>query len=151
MAGEAGAAVVALGEAERLEQALDAQVAERVGADVLADAVDRHPGGDQLAPAGDVDPEVAGVDERRAVDADVDFARAAALAQQADELTGGRAADDRVVDDDDPLTAEDLGQGVVLQVDAGLAHALLGLNERSVYVAALDQPLAVRQPAGLGV
>ena len=59
--------------------------------------------------------------------------------------TSGRvAADDRVVDRDHPL-AGDLGDGVVLELDSLAAQLLIGLDERALDVAVLDQPLAERK------
>ena len=47
----------------------------------------------------------------------------AGLAQHPDERALGVAAHDRVVDDDEPLAADDLAQRVELEPDAELADA----------------------------
>ena len=67
----------------------------------------------------------------------------AGVEEHLDDLARRRAAHDRVVDDHEPL-ARDLGERVELHPDPLLAHALLGLDERPVHVAVLDQALAER-------
>ena len=69
----------------------------------------------------------------------------ARVEEHRDELPRRVAADDRVVDDHEPL-AGDLGERVELQSDALLAQLLVGLDEGAADVAVLDQPLAVRDP-----
>ena len=70
-------------------------------------------------------PEEAGVPQRRGADAQVDLARAGA-AQQADDLLLRRPPHDAVVDHDDALAAQHLGQRVVLQARRLLAHRWSG-------------------------
>jgi hypothetical protein len=53
------------------------------------------------------------------------------LAQHADQRPLGVAADDRVVDDDQPLAADDVAQRVQLQPDAQLPDGLARLDERA--------------------
>ena len=62
-----------------------------------------------------------------------------------DDLPRRRAAHDRVVDDHEPLPRH-LGERVELHPDPLVAHALLGLDERAMHVAVLDQALAERDP-----
>ena len=71
----------------------------------------------------------------------------ARVEQHRDDLARRVAADDRVVDDHEPL-AGDLGERVELHPDALLAQPLVRLDERAPDVAVLDQPLAVRDPGG---
>ena len=104
--------------------------------------IDRRAAISSLAPR-EVDAEVAGVTLRRAVDPHVDFLRAS-LAKEADDRPRRVAADDRVVDHDDALALEHLGQRVELQVDADLAQMLVRLDERPADVAVLDEPLGER-------
>ncbi len=73
----------------------------------------------------------------------------AGVEEHLDDLPRRRAAHDRVVDDHEPL-AGDLGERVELHPDPLVAHPLLGLDERAVNVAVLDQPLAERDPARAG-
>ena len=70
----------------------------------------------------------------------------ARLEEHRHDLPGGRAADDRVVDDDDALPAH-LGQRVELHADPVLAQSLVGLDERPPDVAVLDQALLEGDPA----
>jgi hypothetical protein len=49
-----------------------------------------------------------------------------------------------VVDDDDALAAEHLGDRVQLEAHRGLARRLIGHDEGPAGVAVLDEPLAVR-------
>ena len=72
--------------------------------------------------------------------------RRARLEQHQHDRPRRVAADDRVVDDHDPL-ARDLGDRVELHPDPLLAHLLVGLDERAPHVAVLDQALAERDPA----
>ena len=61
------------------------------------------------------------------------------------------AADDRVVDHDDPLARDDVPERVQLQPDAALPDRLARLDEGPADVGVLDQALPVRDAAGLGV
>ena len=67
----------------------------------------------------------------------------AGLAQHPDQGALGVAAHDRVVDDDQPLAADDVAQRVELEPDAELADGLAGLDEGAADVGVLDQALAV--------
>ena len=71
----------------------------------------------------------------------------AGVAQHLDDLAGRVAADDRVVDDDQLLAADDVGQRVELQPQAVLAQLLPGLDEGPRDVAVLDEAVVLRQPA----
>ena len=62
----------------------------------------------------------------------------------------GVAADDRVVDDDDPLAADHVLEGVELEADAELAQGLAGLDEGAADVGVLDEALAVGDAGLLG-
>ena len=53
----------------------------------------------------------------------MDFARAG-IAHHLDDLHAGRAADDRIVDQHDPLALDQRAVGVVLQLDAEVADFL---------------------------
>ena len=72
------------------------------------------------------------------------------LAQHAHQRAGV-AAHDGVVDDDQPLAADDVAQRVQLQPDAELADGLAGLDERAPDVGVLHQALAVRDARALRV
>src|SRR4051812_42762451 len=69
VAGEAGVAEVLARNADGVDHAVEAEIPERVRADVLANALDVHAGGDQLATARRVDPQVARVHHWRGRDA----------------------------------------------------------------------------------
>ena len=75
----------------------------------------------------------------------------AGLAQHPDLGALGVAADDRVVDDDQPLAADHVLEGVELEPDAELAQGLAGLDERAADVGVLDEALAEGDAALLGV
>src|SRR5262249_26955864 len=83
-----------------LDHAVEAQVPQRVGLDRGADLFNGKTGRHELAAAAGVDAVVAGVEDRRRRDADVDFARAG-MAEHPYDLPAGGASDDRVVDEDD--------------------------------------------------
>src|SRR5437867_1422572 len=134
--GEAGGAV-----ASRLllagEQPFVREVAERVGAEVVADLLDRLDRADQLAAAGGVDAVEAGMRHRRRADAEVHLLGAVA-AQHAHQLAAGRAAHDRVVHQHDPLAGQDLAHRVELDAHAGIPLALMGLDEGAADVMVAD-------------
>ena len=148
-AGEAGVAVVFGGRADRLVDALHREVGERVGAELVGDLLDRPAVGDHLLARRHVDPVVARMADRRRADPQVDLG-GAGLAQHPDDLAGRVAADDRVVDDDDPLAGDDLRQRVELQPQAALAQLLAGLDEGPGDVAVLDQAVVAGQARGAG-
>ena len=75
----------------------------------------------------------------------------AGLAEHPDLRPLGVAAHDRVVDDDDPLAADHVLEGVELEPDAELAQGLAGLDERAADVGVLHEALAERDAALLGV
>src|SRR6476469_5155926 len=123
---EAGEAEPVVRQVQRGEDAADRQVAERVGADEVPDLVDSVGRCDQLRLDLGVDPVEARVVDRRGADPDVDLLGAGA-AEQRDDLLGGRAPDDRVVDDRQALPADDLAERVQLHGHAAVAHRLAGL------------------------
>ena len=85
-----------------VDEALQRDVAQGVGADGAADLVDREPVRDELGAGGEVDAVEARPLDRRRGDPDVDLG-GAGLAQHPDQGALGVAAHDRVVDDDEPL------------------------------------------------
>src|SRR5580765_3372341 len=125
-------------------------VAEGVGTDRPAYLFDPDPGGDQLGPGREVDPVEAGPADRRGGDPDVHLG-GAGLTEHPDERALGVAADDRVVDHDEPLAADDLAQRVELEPDTELADGLRGLDEGAADVGVLDEALAVGDAGLLGV
>src|SRR6476620_8807921 len=145
VAGEASVAVFERVAADRLVDALHREIGQRVGVDLLGDLVDRALVGDHLLAGRHVDAVVAGVADRRRRDPQVDL-RGAGVAQHADDLAGGVAADDRVVDDDQALAGDYLRQRVELQPQAVFAQLLAGLDEGPGDVAVLDQTVVPRQP-----
>src|SRR5581483_8886423 len=68
---EAGEAEPLVGQVERVEHALDREIAERIGPDERPDLLDRMVGRDQLGLDLGVDPVEAGVVDRRGADPDV--------------------------------------------------------------------------------
>ena len=84
--------------------------------------------------------------DRRRRDAHVHLARAR-VAQHLHDLARRVAAHDRVVDDDEALAGDDLGQRVELHPQAVLAQLLARLDERARDVAVLDEAVVLRQPA----
>ena len=66
------------------------------------------------------------------------------LAQHRHDLLRRRAAHDRVVDDDEPLAADRVGQRVELQLHAAVAQRLRRLDERAADVVVLVEAVAVR-------
>src|SRR5262249_45336889 len=133
--------------AERREHPLDREVAQAVRLDEPLDLLDRLVGRDQLAARRRVDAVVAGVHRRRRGDAHVHLA-GPGVAQHPDDLARGRAADDRVVDQDDPLALHDLADRIQLDLDSEVPDGLLGLDERAADVVIADEAQRERD-AGL--
>ena len=70
--------------------------------------------------------------------------RGTCFAQHRDDLARGRAAHDRIVDHDQALAADVLGQRVELHAHTTTALLLARLDERTADVAILHQAVAVR-------
>ena len=68
------------------------------------------------------------------------------LAQHADDFSRGRAAHDRVVDQNDPLSRHHLSNGIELDLDPKMADRLLGLDEGPPDVVVSHQPECKREP-----
>src|SRR5258706_1650916 len=136
--------------ADGAHEARDRQVREAVGADVAAHLLDGPPRRDELLGRADVDAHEARVAHRRARDPHVDFL-GAGRPQALDDAPRRGAADDGVVDGDEPFAPDRPRQCVELQHHAGLAQRLVRLDERAVDVAALHKRLAERDARGLGV
>ncbi len=132
------------------DQALQRDVAQRVGADRPAHALGVQGAGHQLGPGGEVDPVEARPAHRRRGDPHVHLHRAG-LAQHPDQRALGVAAHDRVVHHDQPLAPDDVAQRVELEPDAELPDGLRGLDEGAPDVGVLDQALAVGDAGALGV
>src|SRR5438094_1209282 len=145
LAREAGVTVRLARLADGLVDAGEREVVQRVAVQLGGDLLDRAPVGDHLLARRHVDAVVARVLDRRRRDAHV-YLRRAGVAQHADDLARRVAAPDRVVDDDEPLAADDLGKRVELQPQAVLAQLLAGLDERPRDVAVLDEAVVLRQP-----
>src|SRR4051812_5208723 len=130
--------------ADRLVDAVERQIRERVAAQLLGDLLDGAPVGDHLLARRHVDAVVARVLDRRRRDPHVDLLRAG-VAEHLDDLARRVAADDRVVDDDQALARHHLGQRVELQPQAVLAQLLAGLDERARDVAVLHEAVVLGQ------
>ena len=113
LAGEAAHTEPIRGAADSARQALDAQVAQRVRAHLLAYLLYVHVGGYQLFPGRHIHPEVACGDYRRSGDSQMDLTRAAP-AEQLDDVRRRRTPDDAVVHDDQPLASYDARHRVEL-------------------------------------
>src|SRR6266581_6514504 len=135
---------------ERRDEPLQGQVSERIRGDELGDLRHGLLIRDELVPRLHVDPEVAREPDRRASDPDVDLFRAG-LPQDLDDLPDRRAADDRVVDQDDPLVLHRGADGVQLEHDPDLAVLLVRHDERPLDVPVLDQPFDDRKSGDLRV
>ncbi len=142
LAREARAADRVLGQLGRRLHPVDREVVQRGRADVDAHLLDRAVRGRELVLVGHVDAVEARRDDGRRRDADVHLGRAR-VEEHLHELARRVPADDRVVDDDDPLPV-DLVERVELHADPLLAHALLGLDEGARDVAVLDERLVER-------
>src|SRR4029077_7767929 len=90
---------------ERRPQRVERKIAQRISAKELADFFDGFLRGDQFFAARSIHSIVTGRNRRRATDADVHFG-GAGLANQADDLAAGGAADDGIVDQNHALAFE---------------------------------------------
>src|SRR3954454_12163007 len=149
LAVEAGAAELVGLDGRRGRELLERDVAEGVRADRRADLVDRQAVGDELGERGEVDAVEARPLHRWRGDADVYLGRPG-LAQHAHDGPLGVAADDRVVDDDDPLAGDRGAERVELEADAELTDRVGRLDEGAADVRVLHQSRAVRDPRALG-
>lgn len=147
---EASQAESVLSSSRRANRAIDAQVPEGGGTDVLADPVDRHDRGRELAPAGHVDSIEAGVGDGWRRDPDVNLGRAG-LKEHPHDLLGRGGPDDGVVDEDDSLAGNVFDERRQLHPHPNFPHPLVGLDEGPVDVSALHHPLSKRDLAGLGI
>ena len=102
---------------------------------------------DHLGAGRHIDPVVARMLDRRRRDPEVDLS-GAGIAQHPDDLASRVAADDRVVDDHQPLAGDDLGQRVELQPQALAPQLLTRLDERPRDVAVFDEPVVLGQSCG---
>src|SRR6187200_2091658 len=132
------------------DHALLREVPQRVGADVVADLLDGQVRADELLPRRHVDPVEARPLDRRAGDTRV-YLGGTGLAQGLHDLPRGGAADDRVVDDDQPLAAYGVGDRVQLELHAAVAQQLARLDERAPHVVVLVQAVAVRDAGELRI
>src|SRR6185436_11660194 len=135
---------------ERVVQAVEGEVLERVGADERADLLGAVRGGDELVPPGGVDAVVTGTDGGGRADAQVDLPRPG-LADHGDDLARGGAADDGVVDDHHPAPHQHLAHRRQLQLHAEAADLLRGLDEGAADVVRAHQALAEGDAALPGV
>src|SRR5215467_665970 len=87
------------------------KIAEGIRAEEFADLFRRVARGDQLFAGGRVHAVVAGGDCRRATDAHMNFARAS-VADHADNLAAGGAADDGIVHENDALAFDEAAHGI---------------------------------------
>ena len=138
-AGKARIAVAALG--HDLQQALDRKEGQRIGANVLADLIDRLVSADELRLHVGIDAVEARPDDLGRVDADVNLL-GAGVAQHLDELHHGGAANDGVVDDDQALALDIVAQWIELHAHAHGTQLLRGLDKRTAHIAILDEALA---------
>ena len=136
--------------AGRGAHAVEIEVRERVDVEVVADLADRQVGREQLAAPAGVHAVEARPAVRRRRHPEVHLGRAG-LAQHRDHLARGGAAHDGVVDDDELLALDVLGQRVELQAHADAALLLVRLDERAPDVPVLHEAVAVGDARRAGV
>ena len=131
-------------------QRADRQVAQGVGSDDLRDFFERVVRGDELVGGVDVRAVVAGMEEGRRGDAQVDLL-GPRLADEVGDALARCAAHDGVVDEHDSLAANCLIDGV--ELDAHLVDAVLlaGRDEGAPDVLVLDEADAVGDARGAAV
>src|SRR5882762_5679693 len=126
------------GIADRSAQRRERNIAQRIGAQELADFFGRVRGGDQFLARGRVHAVVARRNRRRATDAHVDFF-CADLADHADDLAAGGATDDEIVDQNHALAFEQATNGIELELHAEITNSLRRLDEGAADVMIANQ------------
>ena len=118
--------------------AVDAEIAQAVHTNLLADFLHRQPTGDQLVLAVDVGAKVAWSDKGRRGDAHMDFG-GARLPQHSDNAGTGGAADDGIIHQDDPLPFDGVRQRSELDAHRILALVLGRLDKGAPHIAVFDE------------
>src|SRR6267143_5554978 len=121
---------------DRTHEAGNGEVVEAVGAEMLADLLDRSVGGDQLFGRADIHAHEAGIAHRGARDPHVDFLSTGG-SETLDDPSRRGPAHYRVVDTDESFASNRTREGIQLEHHAGLAQRLVGLDEGAVDVPAL--------------
>ena len=144
VAGVAGVAKVSMVIFDGALQPVERQIPDAVGLDELANFFDAVVGGDQFVLGRRIDAVEAGGNSRRAGNAQMDFA-GAGVANHADDLAAGGAADDRIVHQNHALAFKQMAHRVELQLHAEIANGLRGLDESAADIVIADQSLAVTE------
>src|SRR6266446_4668259 len=150
VAGKAGVAemrreLVAAGLAHRPIQPVDRDEGEAVDPDELGHLLEVEAGGEELVARWRGDAVKAREASRRARNPHMHFA-CPGIAHHLDDLGRGRAAHDRIVDQDDPLAFEIGAVGVVLEADAEMADLLGRLDEGAADIMVADDAEVEGQP-----
>ncbi len=127
-AAPAGGAVTVFGLVKAIQHAFHGEVGEAVDFEEVADFFDGAVVGDELGARGEIDAVEAGMANRGAGDAEVNFLRTG-VAEGAHLGAGGGAADDGVFDNDDAFAFNDVGDDVELHGDGAVALELVGHDE----------------------
>ena len=102
---------------DRRQHSLAREVAERIGTDVIADLFDGHVGGDEVTAVRGVDAVIARVGRRRARNTHMHL-EGADFADHLDDLFGGRAADDGIIDQNDSAAVDQILDRIEFQPHA---------------------------------
>ena len=133
-----------------LHQPFQAQVAQVIQAQKVADLVDLLLGGDEFPFAGKIDAVIAGEAVGRAAHHHAHFL-GAGLPQGIDPGAGGGAPDDGVFDHHHPLALEDFPHRVEFDPDGEIPHALGRLDEGAADVVIADDPHFKGDAGGRGI
>src|SRR5262249_12867347 len=125
------------------QEAFEAEVGDRICLEEVADLSDRVRGGDQIFLPRRVDAIEGRRDRRRTADAHWNFFLAG-CAHHADDLAAGRAAHDRIVDENHALTTEDAAHRIQLYLHAEVSNGRLRLDERAADVVITNEAHAQR-------
>ena len=135
---ETGHAEVGIGLLGGADHGGGVEVADGIGAEVLADLVHGALIGEEVAGIGEIDAVMACVLVRGTGDAHVDLL-GAGLAKIDDAGAGRGAADDGVIDDDDTPAGDGFLDEVELYADIEVANQLGGLEEGAANVMVADE------------
>ena len=123
---------------------------QRVRTEVFADLVMGFDCRDKFFSCRGVDAVVAASDDFRRTDADVDLFRAC-IAEHSSDLAESRAADDRIVDENDFFAFEEVGKWVEFVADTFIALLLVGFREGSADIVVPQKSHVEREFGALSV
>src|SRR6185503_7204606 len=147
---EARIAVLARCAGRNIQHAVEAQIGETVGRDVLPNLFSGVAGRDEFLSGRRVDAVETGRDDRRRADAHMHFF-GSRIAKHLHNFTACRASYQRIIDDNDPFPLQHLRHCIELDLDTEVADRLFRLNEGAADIVISNQPQFKWNPRPLGI